>query len=381
VTINYRLGLFGWLKLPQLATGDAQADSGNFAILDQIQALRFIKANAQAFGGDPGNVTVMGQSAGAFDLWALLVAPASEGLLHKAVPLSGGLLNVSAAQAQTWAGNLLVATLLADGTAADADAAQRYIATRTPAQVAAYLRGKSAEDMVRASTRPGLGIAPAPIADGTVIPADALGAIAAGNYRAVPVLSGTTTEEGKLFGGITGSYKPNDYDRFALQYNFNPDAPTALTEADLLNPAVLPVEKPATGWNAVSANLGTRIINGASGPSRTALAAKQPGRLWAYSFDWKQEPVPFNTVYGAVHAMDVPFIMGNFDRKNIFSFAFSQANRPGREALSDAMIQSLSAFARTGNPNHPGLGTAWPVWPATLVLDASPAQARIRLAP
>ncbi len=379
VTINYRLGLFGWLKLPQLATGDARADSGNFATLDQIQSLRFINANIEAFGGDAGNVTVMGQSAGAFDLWSLLVAPESNGLIHKAVPMSGGLLTAPEATAQAWASNLAAALLLADGSAATPEAAQQWIAARTPAQVAAYVRGKSAEDLVKASTRPGLGIAPAPIADGTVIPADPIAALAAGNYRAIPVLAGTTSEEGKLFGGLAGAYKPNDYDRFGMQYNFNPDGPVTLTEADLLNPAVLPADKPGTGWNAVSANLGSRIIDTASGKSLAALGAKQPGRVWYYVFDWKQAPAPFDTVYGAVHALDVPFMLGNFDGKNIFSFAFSQANRPGREALSDAMIGSLSTFARTGNPNHPGLGTNWPAWPATLVFDATKTQAKIQV--
>ena len=91
---------------------------------------------------------------------------------------------------------------------------------------------------------------------------------------------------------------------------------------------------------------------------------------------WDEEPVPFNTVYGATHGMDVPFMFHNFGT-NVFSFAFSSANAPGREALSDAMVGSLAAFARTGDPNHAGLGVTWPNWPDQIVFDASPTQAQI----
>ena len=71
--MNYRLGLFGWLDHPGLKTGDPRNDSGNFGLLDQIEALRFVEANARTFGGDPDNVTVMGESAGAVNVWALMV--------------------------------------------------------------------------------------------------------------------------------------------------------------------------------------------------------------------------------------------------------------------------------------------------------------------
>ena len=107
-----------------------------------------------------------------------------------------------------------------------------------------------------------------------------------------------------------------------------------------------------------------------------SVAAAEPTKTWYYRFDWNEEPVPFNTVYGATHGMDVPFMFHNFGT-NVFSFAFSSANAPGREALSDAMIGSLAAFARTGDPNHGGLGVTWPNWPDRIVFDASPTQAQI----
>jgi len=385
VTINYRLGILGWLDLPQLKTGDALADSGNFALLDQMQALRFVKDNIAAFGGDPANVTIMGQSAGAVNVWGLLVSPSAAGLFHKAVPMSGGIANASRAVAQTYSKALLNAIVIADGKATDATSAQAWLATQNDAQVAAYLRGLSANQLLTTMlANPQLGNAPAPIEDGTVLPATSLAALAAGQYNHVPLLAGNTRDEGtlfaNLFGSVTGSsipgFKPNDYDRFGLQFNFDPNAPASLAESDLINAAYLPVTALPFGWNALSAYATNAIFVGPVVPQLTTLAAQQPGKVWYYRFDWDEEPVPFNTVYGATHAMDIPFMFGTFGT-NVFSFAYSNANQPGRLALSNAMIASLAAFAKTGDPNTPALGVTWGAWPAKLVFDASPTQPQI----
>jgi para-nitrobenzyl esterase len=385
VTVNYRLGLLGWFDLPQLKTGDAQADSGNFALLDQLQALKFIKNNIEAFGGDPGNVTVMGQSAGAVNVFALLTSPLSAGLMHKAVPMSGGINNASRTSAQRYSSGLLNALVIADGKATNTATAQAWVATQSNAQIAAYLRGISANQVLTVMlANPQLGNSPAPIADGNVVPANALAAVTAGQYQKIPLLVGNTKDEGTLFAGLFGAYlgtgvsgfKPNDYDRFGLQFNFNTDAPGSLTEADFINPAYLPVTALPSGWNAMSAFVGDSIFITPLPPQLNALTAQQPGQVWYYRFDWNEEPAPFNTVYGATHGLDVSFAMGNFS-KSVASYAFSTANKPGREALSDAMLQSIAAFAKTGNPNHPGLGVTWPNYPAKLTFDASPTQLQI----
>lgn len=225
---------------------------------------------------------------------------------------------------------------------------------------------------------PQLGNAPAPIEDGSVLPVNAVAALAAGQYSKIPLMVGNTKDEGTLFAGLFSSvsgsgvsgFKVNDYDRFGLQYNFNPDAPGSLTEADLISPPYLPVDAPPIGWNALSAFVTTSIFTGPIVPQLNSLSPQQLAQTWYYSFDWNEEPAPFNTVYGATHALDMPFIFGNFG-ESAFSFAFSNANQPGREALSNAMMGSLAAFARTGNPNHPGLGATWPNWPKRLVFDAT----------
>lgn len=385
ITINYRVGILGWLDLPQLKTGDKLVDSGNFALLDQMQALKFVKNNISNFGGDPANVTVMGQSAGAVNVWNLLVSPLTAGLFHKAVPLSGGIANASRATAQKYSQALLDAIVVADGKAADATSAEAWLAAQTSAQVATYLRGISANQLLKVVlANPQLGNAPAPIEDGNVVPVNAAAALDAGQYQQVPVLAGNTRDEGtlfaNLFGTVTGSgvpgFKLSDYDRFGLQFNLDPNAATTLTEADLINAAYLPVTAQPFGWNALTAFATNSIFLAPVTPQLTSLAAKQPARVWYYRFDWDEEPAPFNKVYGATHAMDIPFVFGNFGA-NVFSFAYTNANKTGREALSEAMIASLAAFAKTGNPNTPALGVTWKNFPAKLVLDASPTQLQI----
>ena len=181
VTVNYRLGIFGFLNQTHLKTGaNANDDSGDFAILDVVKALKFVNANIAAFGGDPTKVTLMGQSAGAVDVYAVMVSPlvvnANPTLVHRLVPISGGLslaselppgsiATLAPATAYQAQGDLLLLNMLvADGTAADIKPRQQaYVATLSDAQIAAYLRSKIAEraaddgaDEARADRRLGL---------------------------------------------------------------------------------------------------------------------------------------------------------------------------------------------------------------------------------
>jgi para-nitrobenzyl esterase len=394
VTANYRVGMLGFMNLAQLKTGaSAGEDSGNFALLDTIQALKFVKNNISGFGGDPGNVTLMGQSAGAINTWALLTSPLAVGLFHKAVPLSGGislatnlpagmipLLNPASTYA-TQGNNLLYKLVIADGKATDTASAQAYVATQTAAQIADYLRAKDSGAILTTVLTGGLG-GSGPIPDGAMLPSDPIAAIAAGNYIKVPVLAGNTADEGKLFapfltllGGPPG-FKISDATRFTMMQNFNPDAPTTLTEADILDPAYLPSSAPSTGWTAKATLLGSVFMTPSRDNVLNTLKAKQPN-VWYYQFKWAQEPAPWNTIYGAAHAFDLAFIFGNFGPSLFSNAANSTANKPGRLALSAAMMASIGAFARTGDPNNAALGTTWPTWPSKLIFDASLTQTNI----
>ncbi len=394
VTANYRVGPLGFLNLAQLKSGaNAAEDSGNFALLDIIQALKFVKGNIAAFGGNAGNVTLMGQSAGAINVWALLTSPLASGLFHRAVPLSGGIslasnlpagtiptLNPAAPyQAQ---GTALVARLLiADGKATDTASAQAFIATQSAGQIADYLRSKSGATVLSTLLAAGL-TGSGPIPDGTVVPTDPIAAIAAGKYNKMPVLAGNTADEGKLFapfltllGGPPG-FKIGDAARFAMMAGFNPDAPTSLLETDILDPAYAPSNTPGTGWTAKATLLGNVFMVPSRDSVLGALKTQQPN-VWYYQFKWAQEPAPWNTVYGAAHAFDLPFIFGNFGPSLFSNAVNSTVNRPGRLALSAAMMASVGAFARTGDPNNATLGTNWPAWPSKLLFDATLTQANI----
>lgn len=393
VTANYRVGPFGFFNLAQLKTGDPVNDSGNFALLDIIKALKFVQANAASFGGDPNNVTLMGQSAGAINAWALMTSPLAAGLFHRLAPLSGGISLASNLPAGTiptlnpattyaaQGGALLARLLIADGTATDTASAQAWIAGKSAADVAAYMRGKDPKVILQvllASNLTGSG----PIPDGTVVPADPIAAIAAGRYNKVPVLASNTAEEGKLFApfmtllGGPPAFKVSDATRFGMMASYNGDAAPTLTEADILDPAYLPSNAPATGWTA-KANLLSSIF---FIPSRdnvlNTLKAQQPA-VWYYQFNWAQEPAPWNTIYGAAHAFDLPFVFGNFGPSLFSGAANDTANKPGRLALSAAMMASIGAFAKNGDPNNAALGRTWQPWPAKLIFDATPTQAVI----
>ncbi|MEU8660257.1 carboxylesterase/lipase family protein [Actinoplanes philippinensis] len=355
VTVNYRLGSFGWLDLPQLKTGDPVNDSGNFGTLDQIEALRFVHRNAAAFGGDPSNVTAMGESAGAVNVWALMVSPLAEGLIDKVIPLSGGLLFATGERARTYADALVTAAV---GSSGDRDEDVRR------------LRQLPAADVIRAQVTRGaaVGDPPAVIADGTVLPTDYHAAIRTGRFAGIPVLAGNTLEEGKLFGGLVGAYRPSDYDRFTRQYFVNPDAPPRYGVNDFLNDRYLPVDAPG-GWNETARQLTDAIFTGIAADSMDSMRAAGNRNLYHYRFGWNQEPEPFDVVYGASHAMDLPFVFGTFDR-GVFRFAFSRRNAPGRLQLSGAMIDSIATFVHTGRPPRDVLGARWDQWPRSLLLDA-----------
>ena len=401
VTANYRLDVLGYLQLPALHAGNNGNGSnaggsiytGNYALLDVVQALRFVQRNIARFGGNAGNVTLMGQSAGAINALALLTAPQATGLFHKLVPVSGGISlasNLPAGSIPTLnpvsryaaqASQLLAHLAVADGLAPGLPEAQALVASWPPTQVASYLRGKDARVVLQTVLAKGL-TGSGPIPDGVVVPADPITEISAGRYQKVPVLSGYTAEEGKLFapflvllGGKPGM-KIGDAERFATMQRFDPDAPTTLTAADILDASYLPVTAPGTGYNARTQLLGNVFI-GASRDNLLNALRSQQSNVWNYQFNWAQQPAPWNDVYGAAHAFDLPFVFGNFGPSVFAKATNSTANQPGRLALSRAMMDSLRAFVHTGDPNNATLGQTWQPWPRKFIFDAD--QKAVRL--
>ncbi|WP_051303351.1 carboxylesterase/lipase family protein [Comamonas composti] len=392
VTANYRLDILGFMQLPQMQAN--AGGTGNFALLDNLQALNYIQRNIASFGGNAGNVTLMGQSAGAINALALLTADKAKGLFHRIVPISGGLSLPSNLPAGTLptikpasayagqAGMLLAHLMVDDGLARDVASASAMAAGWSQQQVASYLRGKDAGLLLKTLAAKGL-TGSGPIPDDVLIPADPMAALAAGRYNKVPVMAGYTAEEGKLFaplfaalGGKPG-FKIDDAERFRMMQAFDPDASAGQPrEEDIIDTSYLPAQAPGTGYNAMASLLGRLFIN----PSRDQLLntlRTQQSDVWAYRFDWAQQPAPWNTVYGAAHAFDLPFMFKNFGPSVFAKATNSSANEPGRLALSGAMMASLKAFMHTGSPQSQVLGQTWNPWPSTLIFDAGPSQLRI----
>jgi para-nitrobenzyl esterase len=404
VSVPYRLGIFGFLDAPVLKTGDAAGDSGNFALLDILQALRFVQRDIAAFGGDPRKVTLMGESSGAVNVYALLASPMVAAMqpapFQRLVALSGGISSAATLPPGAFSvvrplagwrrqGDALLAqSLVADGLAADTGAAQAYIAAHTPQQLAAWLRGRSADALLATVhtrlARMGLA-ASNPIPDGHVLPADPIAGIRAGRYVHVPVLAGNTRDEAKLFpsllalrpslGGKSGRLL-DDAAVFKLAAHYDPDGPPATRIEDWIPPQYLPVDAPGTGYDARTEALDRIWFLAYRDDVLDALKSRQPA-VWYYRFDWDELPAPFDAIYGAAHTFDLPFVFGNFGPSLHANIMFSRANAPGRLALSRAMMASVAAFARSGDPNTPALGTRWEPWPARLLFDADRRQARI----
>jgi para-nitrobenzyl esterase len=405
VTPNFRLGILGFLNLPQLKTGDAATDSGNFTMLDSIKALQFVRTNARAFGGNPESVTVVGQSAGAINVWALQTSPmmtaANPKLFHRVMPLSGGISlasnlpvgsipTLSPASTYLLQGNALLQNLvIGDGLATDTATAQAYIAGRTSAQIAEYLRRKTSSQLFTTllTKLALLGLAGSgPIPDGTVVAADPIGAINAGNYMKVPVLAGNARDEGKLFpsflplvGGSGNARLVTDAQLFANHFSYNPNVAPQTTVEQWIAPSYLPVNAPTTGFTARAEALNRIFFLNSRDNVLNALKAKQDN-VWYYRFDWDEQPAPWNDIYGAVHVVDLPFLFGNFGPSLFGNVWFSTANQPGRVELSGSMMQAVSSFARNGDPNTAALGGVnWTPWPRTLVFDATPTVKSIRV--
>ncbi|MFN8572198.1 MAG: carboxylesterase family protein [Gemmatimonadaceae bacterium] len=347
VTLNYRLGVFGWFAHPSL-----DPVAGNLGLLDIIKALEFVRSNARVFGGDPQNVTVVGQSAGAVNAFGLMVSPLATDLFHKVVALSGALRTAPLAARHAYANEVLKRLLLNDRTAADTLAASRVITERGPDWARDYLRSRTAADLVRAAHGvPGSGFE---TRDGVAIPKDPEQAVRDRNYRAVPLWIGEAASEGKFF--VQGAYRITDADRFRKMLQHDPTQPESLSLSDVLKPDIAT----AAGFAAASAP-SNAVITGLIEGTLQLIAAEQPN-VYASRFSWESPDEPWRSLMGSMHGMDLPFLFGNFG-PSYYSASFGEGTRSEREALSRTMMSHLAAFVRTGDPNFDAHGAPWRPYP------------------
>jgi para-nitrobenzyl esterase len=351
VTVNYRLGPMGFFSHPALRSGkrgDEKDDSGNFALLDLIQALSWVKANIKAFGGDPENVTIAGESAGGRNVIALIASPLAQGLFHRAISQSGVLRLPTPAEGAEHANKIIAKLLVKDGRAPDEKRAAAKLQGMFPKAIERYVRSKSAEDFLDCYSTKGMFMFPNSFTDGTVLPTDFYGALEAGNYNKVPTILGTNKEEVKLFLLLS--------DPKFIPWRNDGSLYKDPAKSELYD---LVARYLSDYWKVMGGDQLARILSSHD---------DQPA-VYAYQFLWgagglKKSviPFPYNLLMGACHAMEIDFVFGT-EAVSLGGYTFDAKNRPGREALSKAMMDYWAQFARTGNPNRKGSGLPrWKPW-------------------
>ena len=325
VTINYRLGAFGFLALPALDAEDPSGSSGNFGLLDQQAALRWVQGSAQAFGGDPRNVTIFGQSAGAASVCGNMASPSAAGLFVHAIAESGCVQPLPSQQAADQKGGAFAASL------GCADAATAATCLRTK-PAAAVLAAQGADSW-------------SPVVGGAVLPLAPARAFATGQYNHVPLLQGTNHDEGRFFVAI--NFDAVGAPLTAAQY---PAAIAAVFGAAAAT--FITAEYPLS--NFPSPDLALAAVLTDAEFSCQALRADESvssSGVYAYEFDDPNAPVifdfaPLTFPLLAAHSSELAYVLQRVplrDTRPPFT--------PTQLALSNLMIRYWTAFAATGDPN------------------------------
>lgn len=327
VTINYRLGAFGFLTAPGLRA------PANLGLLDQQAALKWVKRNATAFGGNPRNVTIMGQSAGGYGVCAQLVSPGARGLFNKAIVQSAGCVGPDGSLTRTQAETNGRAIVRAAGCA-------------DPSTVDSCLRSRSAIELNEASASGHDGYRP--VVDGKILPESPARAIVAGRFARIPVLHGSTHDEMSGLAGLdeitTGQPLTAGGYTHKVTEQFGKDAPAVLAEYPVAN-------YPAPGV-ALSAVLTDSQWSTPALDTQRALARYTP--VHAYDFAeteapyYKGVPRPASFSLGTGHMIDLAYL---FDNDLFEPLDAAQAG------LSDTVTSYWSRFASTGQMNRQGRPT------------------------
>jgi len=335
VSINYRLGPFGFLDVPGLSAPSPGATEGNFGLLDQEAALRWTAANIAAFGGDPGRVSIAGESAGGWSMCALMASPPARGLFSRVIMESGSCASQTVAKAQ--------ATGLAF--AAKAGCA-------TAATAAACLRGTSESDLLGASAQ----FSAEFISGSPELPLAPSQAVATGQYTKVPILLGSNHDEGRVFAQGFAAFTEAQYVSF-VDSTYGTLAPQILQRYPW---SAFP--SPYTGAYAVGAIwTDSGAITGIGGCPTQNLGEQfaESTRAYLFQFDDRGAPglsnQPPGYQWGAGHAMELAYLWPSFTN----GFSLYAELTPAQLQLSKEMLDRWGAFVRTGSPNAHG-SVSWP---------------------
>lgn len=333
VTMNYRLGAFGFFAHPALSADSGTQSSGNYGLGDKIGALQWVRANIDAFGGDPDNVTVFGQSAGAASIATLVASPLADGLFQRAISQSG-----------TWMGLGPSNSMRTLESAEEAGVGQAEAAGAT---TASELRALSADD-VFSQLR-----SAAVIVDGWVIPEDANTVFETGRQNAVDVLTGSNKND---------AFFPAMPDLEAFQRRMNGQWGDLADRYFTAYPASTGEE--AAAMTTQTSNDGTFWISRIF----AEYQRERGNRAWVYQF--AQNPPGGNgPELPAAHAAEIPYVFNNLGELPLFpdgSIAYYSGKSQPDARVADQMSSYWTNFAKSGDPNGPGL----PRWPEHSGLDA-----------
>ncbi len=340
VSVNYRLGPFGFLSLPGLTSG-AEAD-GNFGLLDQEAALRWVRQNIAGFGGDPGQVTIAGESAGGWSVCGLLTSPPARGLFARAIMESGSCVSQPQAIAQR-AGMALAAK----------------VGCTDAATVAACLRAVPEATLLSASSS----YQPLLTVGGTDLPVAPEQAVTAGNYTKVPILIGTNHDEGRTFAQGEANLTEAQYVQY-VQTTFGTLAPQVLSRYPW---SAYHGPHPYTAAYAIGAiETDAGLVGGIGGCPEQNLAGRLSGTgsaTYFFQFDDRHAPGLNNDLpgyqWGAGHAMELAYLWPSFTN----GFSLYAELTPAQLQLSRQMLAYWGAFVRTGVPSAPG-SPGWPPYSA-----------------
>jgi para-nitrobenzyl esterase len=354
VTINYRLGALGFLRLTELTNGRIPS-TGNEGILDQVAALEWVRDNIAAFGGDPDNVTIFGESAGGMSVGTLLGTPKARGLFHKAIPQSGACNTANSLER-----HVQVADLFAEFSGArNADALLTLSTAEllTTAHRFTPIPGQQADERIGGMPfQPGI--------DGDVVPRRAIESVAAGSAGGVAVLVGSTLEEWKLFAAFDPNVVGLQDTQLVARVEQRLGA-AARPLVDAYRQARTERGAAATAGEIFMAIETDRIFR-MPGLQLAQTQAAHDARVYSYLFTW---PSPtFGGMLGACHAIELGFVFGTHRAPGVAGFS---GEGPAADALAEATMDAWLAFARSGDPSCATLGR-WPAYTdgdrATMVL-------------
>jgi para-nitrobenzyl esterase len=337
VTLNHRLGAFGHLYLAEFGDG-AYVQSGNVGMLDIVAALEWVRDNATAFGGDPGNVTIFGESGGGAKTCILMAMPAAHGLFHKAIVQSGPSVETMAAAAATDTARQVMQEL---GVSSVRDLVATPATTLLGAQNSVLARISALSFANR--RRQGFN----PVIDSVVLPGGPFAPTAPAISADVPLIIGTNKDEMNLFFGMAPWTEHLLEDRLAdAARPFLGDRTAAVVAAYR---AAEPQASPRDIVLRIATDQAMRMPSLTIADRRVALGAAP---TYVYLFTW--ETMVVEGKLGSCHALEIPFVFDNLDKTRLTGDA------PTRGMLVEAMSRAWIEFAYKDNPNHRGI----PYWPA-----------------